>query len=153
MKYPSWVYVAVHLSDDTENQIKDYCHKNMPWVKMNEDLHSTLIYSKKPREKQLKREQFKWEWKFKKFSKFWDDWWSIVIELDSADMMSHNKKLMEENDFISDYDEYSPHITLSYEWQDVEVDNLPPLEIVYKMEHDFIEDLDDDEDETTWFVI
>lgn len=154
MIYPHWVYVATHLSWETEDQIKWYCDKNLPWMKMNEDLHSTLIFSKQPKEEKMKRWQFKWEWKFKKFSKFWDDWASIVIELDSEDMRSYNKQLVSENWFISDFDEYLPHITISYEWQDIEVDNLPPLDIVYKMEHDFIEDIDEDEDEDViWFAM
>ena len=157
---PNWVYVAVHLSSETEEQVRWYCAENMPGMKINDDLHSTLIFSKKPKEERLKRKQFKWEWKFKKFSKFWDDWASIVIELDSEDMKGYNRELVKENWFISDFDEYLPHISISYEWQDIDIDNLPPLDIVYNLEHDFIEDIDDEymdekkeEEEDVWFIM
>ncbi len=159
MVYPHWVYAAVNLSAKTEEDIKNYCKEHLQWIVMNDDLHSTVAFSKKPKEWKIKRANFRWEWKFKRLSKFWEDKQSIVIELDSSDLVEHNKRLTEEHELVSDYDEYKPHITITYEWWDVDVDSLPPLDIIYELEHDYIEDLDDDDDDVmdaqwmVWFVM
>lgn len=152
MNYPHWVYVAFNLSRETEDNIKKYCSENIPNAVMNEDLHCTLIYSKKPKDERIKRVQDRLTWKFKKFSKFWENKDALVMELDSQDLKSMNESMTKEHDFISDYDEYSPHITLTYEWMDIDPELLPPIDFNIDLEHQIIEWLDedcscDDEDE------
>lgn len=155
MVYPNWVYIAMHLTKDTEDKIKEYISANIPELKMNEDLHSTLAYSKKKREKMINRGNDRMKWKFKKFSKFWEDENSLVIELDSEDMKNRSKKLASDYELISDYDEYSPHITISYEGKEIDIESLPACDIDFEFEHEFIEDIDEelidsDDEEIKW---
>jgi len=144
MNYPNWVYIAMNLSRDTEENIKKYCSEHLPDIEMTDDLHSTVIYSKKPHEKKIKRDQCRCKWNPGKFAKYWDDKESLVIEIDSEDMQSMNNKMMEEHDFVTDYPEYKPHITLTYAWKEIDIDSLPPMEFPIEMEHQVIENLDEE---------
>jgi len=150
MTYKDWVYIALHLDSASEKEIIDYISNNIPWLEINEDLHLTLIYSNKPHEKQIKRKKYQCIWKFKKFSKFWDKWESLVIEIESDDLIKKNKELSDEHSFVSDYDEYLPHISISYKWEDIDIDTLPDFnkDIEFKFIHEIIENTNEDDDST-----
>lgn len=142
MRYPNGVYIAFNLSRSTEDKIKDYCETNLPNMKMTEDLHCTLIFSQKEKDEKIKRAHERIDWKFKKFSKFWENEDSLVIEIDSSDLKKMNEDMTKEHDFISDWDEYNPHITLCDSGRDIDIENLPNIDFDIEMEHQIIEDLD-----------
>jgi len=114
MNYPNGVYIAFNLSRETEENIKKYCEENLPDMEMNEDLHCTLVYSKKPHEPRIKRDHCRCSGKPKKFSIFGEDDKSLVLEIDSEELKKMNHEKMKEHDFVSDFDEYKPHVTFVY---------------------------------------
>ena len=144
MHYPNGVYIAFNLSRATEDKLNEYMEAHMPGAKKNEDFHSTLIYSKKPHEKRICRCHDRMKWNFKKFSKFWEDKKALVIEMESKDMKDMNHKMMKEHDLTSDYDEYNPHITLTYEGEDIDPEKLPPIDFELEMEHQIVEWIDEE---------
>ena len=143
MNYPNGVYIAFNLSKETEDNIKEYCSQHIPGIEMNEDLHSTLVFSKKAMEKKIDRKPDRAKGKFKQFSKFGKDEESLVIELDSEDMMNLHKWMTSDHDFISDFPDYKPHVSITYKGKDIDIENLPPMDFEFDMEHQVIENIDE----------
>lgn len=93
--------------------------------------HTTLLYSRKPcpdykplgkLDPPIKckiKEMEVWPTQSKKNA--------LVVTLDAPDMCKRHKTLMDEHEATYDFDEYKPHITLSYDIGDLDVDKLPQI--------------------------
>ena len=135
--YIDGVYISMRLTEDSENKIKDFQHK---YIKdnINDDLHCTLIYSKKPFKGNIKTNNDNIVTKFKKYSVFGED--TLVLEIDSSELDARNKELTSKYDFISYFDNYSSHITLSYKCN-IDISKLPDIDFDIELTKETVENL------------
>ncbi len=150
--YPGGVYISVNMEEESLIAISNYMDKYLPnhdTINL-ENMHCTLIYSKKPYKEEIIPKEYKSIGTFLKFTKFGEKEDVLVAELDCEAMVTRNKELVEEHDFISDFEEYKPHFTLSYNAKDIDINSLPPLDFAIYFENETIDQLDEnweDEDE------
>lgn len=114
MKTNKWVYIELWLTEESKKRVMQYM-KNNNIKSPNKDLHVTLIYSESPFDWEIETKNTSHRTKIKKFSSFWDDGESLVMELDSDSLVKRNKELVDRYWFKSSYSKYKPHITLSYD--------------------------------------
>lgn len=61
-----------------------------------------------------------------------DETKALVLKLGGNTFQKIHDKIMKENDLVYDYDEYIPHMTISYDWEgDVESLSEPKFEIEF----------------------
>ena len=65
------------------------------------------------------------------------------MEIDSPDLEKRNKILTDKYDFISDYNEYKSHITLSYN-STLDINALPPFDFGLEFVDESVEQLEVD---------
>ena len=125
------IYVAVKYNQSTGDDLLDFIKKyNIPSTLKAEDFHTTLIYSRKFADiKELDDNMEDSEIVAKPtelhvFETF-DKKRALVIKLDCPYLEQRHKFLMKKYDLTYDYDEYIPHITLSYDIGDLEVPKIP----------------------------
>lgn len=104
---------------------------NLPNPLDPEKVHTTLLYSRKPcpdyealgqLDKPIKCKVGKmevWPTQSKKNA--------LVVKLDAPEMNKRHKELMDEHEATYDFDEYKPHITLSYDIGDLDIAELPDI--------------------------
>lgn len=129
------LYAAVKFSNETIDNIMNYCNdSNIPNVLDPSDLHSTLCYSRKPvpdfkpvfpLEETGKPKSFEiWDSPANAFKK--EATRCLVLKYDSAYMVSRFNEIQDMG-ATYDYDEYKPHVTLSYDvGDDFTLDTLSP---------------------------
>jgi hypothetical protein len=140
--YPGGVYISVKLSEETEELVKEYQNKYLKGQDINEELHCTLIYSKKPHVDEIEPAEYTAVGTFKEFNLFGEDKDTLVVEINSQDLLRRNEELVKEHKFISDFDEYKSHVTLSYGITDIDLNSLPPIEFAFKFQDETVEQLD-----------
>lgn len=132
-------YVGVRFDKKTVKQLNEFMDvNNVPNQILTSKLHSTLIYSKKPcPDFKALQDNYPLKTKFKGFELFGEDKTCLVVLIDSPEMIKRNKEITEEHGATSDYDEYHPHITLTYNVEDLDVDKLPdyPHDIIIQSEY------------------
>ena len=155
VNYPSGVYIAVSPDEITTDAIQKYQEKYLKQYKVNNELHCTLIYSQKPHVDIIEPASYSAIATFESFELFGPKQDTLVIKLNSKELERRNKLLSEENGFISDYDEYQPHITLAYGIENIDLNSLPAIEFSMTLQDEYVEPLDtdwandsDDEDES-----
>jgi len=130
------LYVGVKLSDDTVKRIVAYCKKaKIPNVLDPKEFHSTLAYSRKPVNDFVPNEKIKEKGIPNKFE-VWpsdpnafkeDKTYCLVLKYDSDYMQNRFDEIMKMG-ATYDYDEYRPHVTLSYDvGKDFDIKKLPSL--------------------------
>lgn len=126
-------YAGYKFDKDDLNKIEKWCKENkIPTPVSKNEMHTTILYSKKPcpNYKPLGKlsspikasieEQEVWDTQDKKRA--------LVVKLNSPDMVKRHKQLMKEHKASFDYDEYKPHITLSYDvGKDFTLDKISKL--------------------------
>lgn len=151
----SGIYIAVRYSDNTEKALLDIQNKyGIPNV--NTDFHTTLIYSKSgaipsPEDYDLSEHTNSSETDV--YTEIWDtkDGKTLVLLFPSPILEEYHKNLREEYGYTFDYDEYKPHITLSYDIGDLDisVDEQIPIEIMNGYYEPLNEDYTDTESSKT----
>lgn len=120
------LYVGVRYDAESVEKVKAYQHKNnIPNPLDTRDFHSTVIHSKTADDQYECAGELsdKWEatpakcekWKTRSLDDNGNPIHCLVMKLESADLANRHKELMESLDLTYDFDEYKPHITLSYE--------------------------------------
>ncbi len=135
-------YAGVNFSKDTVDAITAFIKKHkIPNAVAERKLHTTLLYSRKPLpdykpEGKLdpsfigKPEKFE-IWKTRDSGKN-----ALVLKYDCDDLIKRHKFLMKEHEATYDFDEFIPHITLSYDIGDMtlkevgKADEIGDIEIV-----------------------
>lgn len=133
-------YAGVRFSKQTHNDIKDYVKKHdIPNLVDMKDLHTTLLYSRKHLPEYTAQGKYQpplngnplklKTWKTQEGDT------CLVLPFESKELYQRHKDLMREHDATWDYDDYKPHITLSYDvGKDFDVNILPlfskPIKIV-----------------------
>lgn len=131
-------YAAVNFDKQTIQNIEEYLKENkIPGALKSDKLHTTLLYSRKflPDYKGVGQYESPIVgtpagfvvWKTKP-----DDGSEparcLVLKYDCPELVKRHKLLMKEHNATYDYDEYHPHITLSYDIGDMNEKNLPDIQ-------------------------
>ena len=117
------VYVAVKFDNESNKSlrkiIEDY---DIPSTLEDEDFHSTIIYSRKNGNFKVneKLSEIAVPLKFHIFETQ-ENKRALVVLLDCEYLKERHNELMEKYNLTYDFDEYIPHITLSYDIGDMEV--------------------------------
>lgn len=121
LKEEKGVYVAVTYNQSAQDDLLDFIKEyNIPSTLKAEDFHTTIIYSRKYADiKDLEdnmedSEIVAYPKELHVFETF-DKKRALVIKLDCPYLEERHKYLMEKYNLTYDYDEYIPHITLSYD--------------------------------------
>lgn len=152
-KTPNGSYAAVKLDKSTTDSVLDYIKENnIPNGLRADKMHATLLYSRKhlpdytPAGKMEKPFVGTFSG-FEIFESSSDDSEEktncLVLRFICESLSKRHKYLMKEHGATYDYDEYKPHITLSYDVGDVDPDQLPSFNKDIIITEEFGEDLDD----------
>lgn len=144
--YPGGVYISVQMAEESVIHIKEYMAKYLPGKDGPEEdyFHSTLIYSKQQEDRIVEVKEYTAMANVKHFSKFGEKQEVLVCEIESPILIDRNTELVEEYGFISDFEEYKPHFTLTYDASDVDINSLPPIDFIIKFENETVSPLDTD---------
>ncbi len=141
--YPSGVYISLDMVEESFIALKKYMDKYIPNLEHNEEQHCTLIYSKKEHKEEIIPKEYQVVGTFLRFSKFGENNEVLVAELDCNAMVLRNAELVKKYGFVSDYDEYKPHFTLSYDAKDIDINSLPPIDFAIYFNNETVEPLDE----------
>lgn len=135
-------YAGVYFDEDTKQVVQKFIKDNDIPKPVNVDkLHTTLLYSRKflPEYEALGEldepligtpdELVVWKTQGdgdKPPSN------CLVLKYDCPDLVSRHKELMKEHGATFDYEEYNPHITLSYDIGDLDIDELTDVKKAIK---------------------
>jgi len=109
-------YAGLKIRPQDEEAIFHLTKKmDLPSPIKKEDIHLTLLFSRKylPDYQPLKTVNY--EAKPTRFEIFGQEQKILVLKLESNELVKRHKELMKEHDATYDFDEYIPHITLSYD--------------------------------------
>ena len=139
-------YVGVRVAQSSHDDIKNFCVSfNIPLLLNHFDrrLHTTLIYSTKCADI-IVNEDLVHCANFKKFSMFTNSTTRkdtvLVMELDSPSLVRRHVELMQRYDLNYSHDNYSPHITLSYDFEG-DVTKLPVFDREIFLYKEYTEEL------------
>lgn len=143
-------YAGYRFDKNDLKKITDWAEENkIPNLIPSNKIHCTLLYSKKPcpNYKPLGKLKKPFVVKLGKME-VWptqDKKYALIINLDAPEMIERHKQLMDELNATYDYDEYKPHITISYDvGKDFKLKNKPKLEGSIKVVEEYDEQLIDD---------
>lgn len=140
-------YSGVHFDNATKKAIRLFTKENdIPNVVPRDKLHTTVLYSRKhlPDYKPLGKLDTPLIGKFKQFDlwKSQDGNQCLVMLFDCTDLVDRHKFLMKEHDATYDYDEYKPHVTLSYDvGENFNLKSLPSYEGPINITEEYMEPL------------
>ncbi len=132
-------YAGVRFSEDTVSRIKSFIGDNeIPQPVPDDKLHSTLLYSRKHCPNYEACGDYKFS--LKGTPTEFDLWESqpdeegnksncLVLQYDCDPLVERHKSLMNEHGAVFDFEEYKPHVTLSYNVGDLDLSNLNPSDI------------------------
>lgn len=147
-------YAGVHFDYDTKKRIEKYIKDNkIPNPVPLHKLHNTLIYSKKYLPKFEAQGRLDPPWigeptEFDVFTAQPDENGKrarcLVLKFECAQCTDRHHEIMDKHGATFDYDEYTPHITFSYDIGDMDIKDLPdPVEAIgdIKIVDEYQEDL------------
>ena len=128
-------YAGIHFDEDTKDRIMKFIKDNkIPNPIARDKLHTTLIYSRKhlPKYEAAGKIDPPWTAEPTEFD-VWktqpDDKGNtarcLVMKIECTECTERHHKIMDEHNGTFDYDEYRPHITLSYDIGDFKTKDLP----------------------------
>lgn len=141
------VYVAVKYNQSAGDDLLDFIKKyNIPSTLKANDFHTTLIYSRKHADitdlddNMEDSEIVAYPKELHVFETF-DKKRALVIKLDCPYLEERHKYLMQKYGLTYDYDEYIPHITLSYDIGDMEIPKDVKFPKFFRIQSEYAEDL------------
>lgn len=141
-------YAGVRFDKRTVNALEKYIKdNNIP--NPNDNWHTTLLYSRKHLPHYKPDEKYKKPmvgtpmalevWKSQSGKNV------LVVNYSCPTLYQRHHKLMQQHGATYDFDEYKPHVTLSYDvGDDFDVDGLPEFKRQLKIVGEYYEDLDAD---------
>jgi len=132
-------YAGVRFCEDTVNRIKTFVEENeIPQPVPDEKMHSTILYSRKHLPNYEAAGDF--EEPFEGIPTEFDLWESqpdeegnksncLVLQYDCDPLVERHQSLMDEHEATFDFEEYKPHVTLSYNVGDLDLSNLNPSDV------------------------
>ena len=141
--YEKGVYISVEPVNGSLDVFEKYIKENLSGYESTPRPHLTLIYSKKKFDGEIKTSDYEVTGIVKKFSIFGQDEKALVAEIDCQDLVDRNEKLVKKYGFVSDFDEYKPHITLVYGIEeDFDLSTLPKFPQPLTFGNEKVEELD-----------
>ena len=141
---PQITFAGVNLSKETEDNIRQY-QAALKIPNPNKDLHITLLYSRKYLPDYKALGTMDETAKPKSFQVFdHGGKRALVLKLDSSYLIDRFNTLMKEHDARYDYDQYQPHVTLSYDLEDIDEKTLPMFKYDIHMVNEYRKDFDED---------
>jgi len=152
INYNTGVYIEAEVTSSSKQKIKKFIKElnNDLKKKFNKsfniddktisEAHVTLIYSKKPFKGEIEFPFPKINSKaigFKKFDNEKEDIYALVLELDCPKCKDLHRYLMKKYKFIFDYDQYIPHLTISYKARDITQEMLNEIKKEYIKKNKF----------------
>ncbi len=130
---PKGSYAAVNFDTSTTDAVLDFIKENkIPNGLRANKMHATLLYSRKyfSNYKPVGKMEKPFVSKFSSFDIFESQNGDkcLVLRFICESLTKRHKDLMKEHGATYDYDEYKPHITLSYDVGDLDPDKLPKFE-------------------------
>ena len=131
------VYVGVKCDESCTKPLKEYFEDKIPNVIPYDDFHSTLAYSKtwfeyNPTESEFSADIDKLHiFKNEKLGHT-----ALVILLKSKGLEDRHKEIHKDKNASYDYNEYKPHITMSYD-----VSSMTEKDLNYVMSEEFLSEL------------
>lgn len=131
-------YAGVHFDKNTTDRIKAFIEaNNIPNAAPSDKLHTTVLYSRKYLPNYEPAGDVNMTGKPLKFEKWLtqaDDKGyrasALVLTYVCPELVNRHKELMKEHDATFDYDEFKPHITLSYDiGREFDTKKLDPKDI------------------------
>jgi len=145
-------YAGLRFSDGTKKAIKDYAIENkIPNRLASNKMHTTLLYSRKylPDYEPAGKLEQPMLGKFDKFEIFHsqpDEEGKVanclVMRYKCEEQTNRFDALMKEHKATFDFDEYKPHVTMSYDIGDMDIKDLPKFEGEIELVEEYGEDLD-----------
>lgn len=152
-KQPDGTYAAVKFDDETNKMLVEFCNQNNIPNQLNDnDFHCTVTYSRKylPDYEPLTTIDPAWNatpdhfevWESGPNAYKDDTTHCLVLKLQSPELHERFKYAMDDLGATYDYDEYKPHVTLSYDvGEDFDHESLP-LPGNISIVSEYTEDLD-----------
>lgn len=148
-------YAAVSFSNATIKAIRAYCDANkIPKPVPDEKLHCTLLYSRKHCEYTPKTTLTPPLTATPKYLSVWESKSKdgdgsvrcLVLEFACPELVKRHKQLMDDLQATYDFPDYKPHVTLSYDIEDMDESTLPDVKSIGDLEiiGEYGEDLDSD---------
>lgn len=138
-------YAAVTFDPTTTEALKAYQYDNqIPSPLDADEFHSTVMFSQKyiPNFKTLGAID-KWEGTFTQFDIFpSDDDNALVLKYECHELTERFHKIMDEYGATWDHKEFTPHITLSYNVGDLDINKLPAYDGPIIIINEYNNDLD-----------
>ena len=143
------LFACVNFSDDTVAALTEYQKANNVQNPLEDDFHSTVVYHTKPLPKFQALGDIDWQGKFTGLDIFnhdEDGGNCLVIKFSCPELEQRWKDCCDMG-AEWDYDEFRPHITLSYDAGDIDLDSFPPFEGPINMVKEVSSPLDSDYEE------
>jgi hypothetical protein len=138
-------YAGLKFSNDDCDIIVELANQlKLPNPIEKNDIHMTMIYSRKYLPNYEAAGQID-EWAYpKEFHVFdtFDKKRALVLKLDCPFAIKRHNQIMKEHKATYDYPEYIPHITLSYDIEDMEVPEFKNLPKEFHIDTEYMEDLE-----------
>jgi 2'-5' RNA ligase len=153
--YPNGVYMAVlpdSISNDALGTYRTKYLKHLDEKDFEQNLHCTLIYSAKPHVDPIDPTSYKISAQPSGFELFGPNKDILVLTLHSVSLKEKHEALMEEYNFMYDFDEYTPHITLAVNAKGTDLNSLPLPDFEIVLGEEYVEALvtpDEDDEETS----
>lgn len=131
-------YAGVKLATETKKLLHEYMGlANLPNVVRPDQLHSTLLYSRKYLPEYKAYGEIKPAWQghilgldvFDSRSKDGKIARCLVIKYDCKELSDRHQYLMDTHKAEYDFPDYQPHITISYDIGLIDLTSLPPIEV------------------------
>ncbi len=145
-------YAGVKFSDKTKKSIEGYIKDNdIPNPLSTDKMHSTLLYSRKFCPKYTPLGEM--EEALIGNADAFESWESqpdddgnksncLVLKYNCDALKDRHESLMDEHGATFDYDDFTPHITFSYDAGDLDPKKLPKFEEEIEIVEEYGEDLD-----------
>lgn len=145
----SGTFAGVNFDAATLGALTSYMKaQGIPNPVPKEDLHTTLLYSRKnlPNYEPLAKYQSPYVATPTGLEIFQTRSGKncLVIPLNSEDLHQRHADLMIDHDAEYDFDEYRPHVTLSYDAGDIKPEDFQPFDRPINIVGEYKEDLDED---------
>lgn len=145
-------YSGIKPSKESVEKLEAWMEKNkIPTPVKSNKLHVTILYSRKylPNYKAAGKIDTPYKAKVKEFA-VWkttpedpteEKKNCLIVKLDCPELIKRHKLLMKEHGATFDYDDYTPHITLSYDIGDLNVKKLATIDFDIEFDNEYQEDL------------
>lgn len=146
-------YAGVRFSTQTKIDLIKYCiYNNIPNPVSVDNLHSTLLYSRKhlpaykacgdyflPMHGKAKELTV---WKTTPLNPTDEKTRCLILVYDCEDFIDRHKNLLNRHNTTHEYSDFTPHITLSYNIGNLDISNLPPYTGSIVIVREYQEELD-----------